>query len=354
MTSTTASSGVATPRLERPRDGRMVAGAATGIARHLDVDPTLVRLGFIVAVFAGGLGFAAYLAAFLLIPEEGRDRPVLHAKSGGKLAVVTGTVLVICGGLIAADAVTGEWVGDEIFWSAALLGAGAFLLLRNGGDTATVTTQVIESDTVVPTPARSRSGTGTRVVAGVLLIVVGALAGLAAAGVDLDWQETAGIAVVAAGAVLVAGSAFGASPWLVMPPLLVAASVASLGAAGATFDGPIGERHHRPVAVAELPDEYRVAVGELEVDLRDLAFPAGTTRLKVYVGIGEAKVRLPSDVGVRINAHAGAGDIQLPGGQSDGSDVDRDETILVPGRPVIELDVSAGLGAVVVEREAGR
>lgn len=352
MTSTPASTGVATPRLERPRDGRMVAGAATGIARHLDVDPTLVRLGFIVAVFAGGLGFAAYLAAFLLIPEEGRDRPLLHAKSGGKLALVTGTVLVICGGLIAADAVTGDWVGDEIFWSAALLSAGAFLLLRNGGDTATVTTQVIESDTVVPTPARSRPG--TRVVAGVLLIGAGALAALAAAGVDLGWQETAGIAVVAAGAVLVAGSAFGASPWLVMPPLLVAASVASLGAAGATFDGPIGERHHRPVAAAELPDEYRVAVGELEVDLRDLAFPAGTTRLKVYVGIGEAKVQLPSDVGVRINAHAGAGDIQLPGGQSDGSDVDRDETILVPGRPVIELDVSAGLGAVVVEREAGR
>lgn len=352
MTSTTAPTGVATPRLERPRDGRMVAGAATGIARHLNVDPTLVRLGFIVAVFAGGLGFAAYLAAFLLIPEEGRARPVLHAKSSGTLALVTGTVLVICGGLMATDALTGDWIGDDVVWSAALLGAGAFLLLRNGGDTATVTTQVTEPDTVVQTQARSRSG--TRVVAGALLIVAGALAAMAAAGVDLSWQETAGLGVVAAGAVLVAGSAFGASPWLVMPPLLVAAAVASLAAAGATFDGPIGERHHRPAAVADLPDEYRVAIGELDVDLRGVAFPDGTTRVKVNVGIGEAHVQLPGDVSVRIDAHAGVGDIRLPGGRSDGSDVDRDETILVPGRPVIELDVSTGLGAVLVEREVRR
>ncbi|MGH9294651.1 MAG: PspC domain-containing protein, partial [Acidimicrobiales bacterium] len=57
--------------LVRPVEGRMVAGVAAGIARHFDLDLTLVRLVIVLAALAGGLGIPAYLAAWLLVPDEG-------------------------------------------------------------------------------------------------------------------------------------------------------------------------------------------------------------------------------------------------------------------------------------------
>src|SRR5882724_9721074 len=85
--STTASEYTAAPRLERPRDGRMLAGVCAGLARHLNIDPTLVRIGFIVLAVFGGAGVAAYLAALLLIPEEGHTTTLLRSLANRRLAV---------------------------------------------------------------------------------------------------------------------------------------------------------------------------------------------------------------------------------------------------------------------------
>jgi phage shock protein C len=57
--------------LERAREGRKIAGVCMGFARHLDVDVTLVRLVWLVlALASGGLGFIAYLIAWIILPEE--------------------------------------------------------------------------------------------------------------------------------------------------------------------------------------------------------------------------------------------------------------------------------------------
>jgi phage shock protein PspC (stress-responsive transcriptional regulator) len=54
----------------------MVAGVAAGLADYFDVDPTLVRIGFVVLSLLGGLAVPLYLAGWLLIPEEGTDLSV--------------------------------------------------------------------------------------------------------------------------------------------------------------------------------------------------------------------------------------------------------------------------------------
>ena len=59
-----------TARLVRRSHGRMIAGVCQGIAEHFDVDPILVRIAFVVTSFFGGAGFVAYVAAWLLIPDE--------------------------------------------------------------------------------------------------------------------------------------------------------------------------------------------------------------------------------------------------------------------------------------------
>ena len=46
-------------RPARPRDDRQIAGVAAAIARRYDIDPVLVRIGFVVAAFYGGIGFRA-------------------------------------------------------------------------------------------------------------------------------------------------------------------------------------------------------------------------------------------------------------------------------------------------------
>jgi phage shock protein PspC (stress-responsive transcriptional regulator) len=51
----------------------MVAGVAAGIAEHLDIDVTLVRIVLVLLAFIGGLAVPLYLAAWLLIPDEGED-----------------------------------------------------------------------------------------------------------------------------------------------------------------------------------------------------------------------------------------------------------------------------------------
>ena len=47
----------------------MVGGVSGGIAEYLGIDPTIVRLGFVVSAFFGGAGVIAYIVAWLIIPE---------------------------------------------------------------------------------------------------------------------------------------------------------------------------------------------------------------------------------------------------------------------------------------------
>jgi phage shock protein PspC (stress-responsive transcriptional regulator) len=60
--------------LERPAHDRMLVGVASGAARYLGVDPTVIRIIFAVLVVVGGVGVPLYLAGWLLIPEEGHDQ----------------------------------------------------------------------------------------------------------------------------------------------------------------------------------------------------------------------------------------------------------------------------------------
>lgn len=63
--------------LRRPTTDRLVGGVAAGLAQHFDVDPSVVRLAFVLLTFLGGFGVPLYVAGWLLIPEEGSSQSVL-------------------------------------------------------------------------------------------------------------------------------------------------------------------------------------------------------------------------------------------------------------------------------------
>jgi phage shock protein PspC (stress-responsive transcriptional regulator) len=56
--------------LYRPRDNRMIAGVCSGIARHFNIDPAIVRIAFVASLFLPGPQILIYLAAWLLMPDE--------------------------------------------------------------------------------------------------------------------------------------------------------------------------------------------------------------------------------------------------------------------------------------------
>ncbi len=57
-------------RLFRSRENKMICGVCGGIAEYFNIDPTLVRLGWVlVSVCSFGTGVLAYFIAAVIIPE---------------------------------------------------------------------------------------------------------------------------------------------------------------------------------------------------------------------------------------------------------------------------------------------
>ena len=55
--------------LRRTHDG-MIAGVCAGIARHFELDATLIRVIWVLLVLVGGTGLLAYVICWIVIPEE--------------------------------------------------------------------------------------------------------------------------------------------------------------------------------------------------------------------------------------------------------------------------------------------
>ena len=59
-------------KLTRSTTERRIAGVCGGIAKDLNVDVTVVRILFLIALLCGSLGFWAYLIVWIAAPEDNR------------------------------------------------------------------------------------------------------------------------------------------------------------------------------------------------------------------------------------------------------------------------------------------
>ena len=55
-------------RLYKSNENKMVCGVCGGIAEYFDIDPTMVRLGWVLFCALGGSGILAYIIAAIVIP----------------------------------------------------------------------------------------------------------------------------------------------------------------------------------------------------------------------------------------------------------------------------------------------
>ena len=66
-----------TKKLYRSRSDKMIAGLCGGLGRYLGIDPTLIRLAFVLLLLFGiGSGLLAYIIMMLIVPLEPDGVPI--------------------------------------------------------------------------------------------------------------------------------------------------------------------------------------------------------------------------------------------------------------------------------------
>ena len=125
-------------RLRRGPGGH-IGGVAAGLGRYLNLDPNVIRVGFVIASVLAGVGVVAYLAAWLLIPRYDDPTPdVIRLERGPRL--VGGAILATVAVVLLTDVGNGHVFGLDrgvgLLFAFALVSVGAYLLTRTPGDRA--------------------------------------------------------------------------------------------------------------------------------------------------------------------------------------------------------------------------
>jgi phage shock protein C len=145
-------------KLVRSRSNVMIGGVCAGLGEYLGIDPTLVRLFFVLLTFANGAGVLIYFFLWVLIPREdrveeasfetnvraGADEIAERARELGKdfqsgvstagpqVGMFIGLALILLGGVFFLENLNVAWLSGlrSMMWPVLLILAGVILLLR--------------------------------------------------------------------------------------------------------------------------------------------------------------------------------------------------------------------------------
>ena len=161
-----------------------------------------------------------------------------------------------------------------------------------------------------------------------------------------------GAALVATGAALLLSIWRGGTKGLIAVGLVLAAALGVTSLTNRPLHGGIGDRSWQPASAAELRSNYRLGVGDLTVDLRDVHLAEGTKRVNASLGVGDLTVLVPDNVEVRVSGRSGAGQVELFGSEYHGVNVEQTARDAGPtdNAPVLVLDTRVGVGHIDVER----
>ena len=291
-------------RLRRRTTDRVIGGVAGGLGDYLNVDPILIRVGFVGLMVFGGAGFPLYILAWLLIPAADRQDSIAEAtlrRLGGAGVAVA---FVLLAGLVFMSSQILDRMGErglptEVFWAFGIAVIGLVLVLfrrddrsRAGANESGFAPVAPASSApaasgltwpastppggaywaapAAPAKPRERSPLGWYTIAGVLVAV-------AAVGVvDTASRSTVlpaqyvGAGLVALGIGLTVGAWWGRARLLILVGLLALPFAAASTFLTVPFEGGAGYRAYQPLKVAELRSEYRIATGDLVIDLSNL------------------------------------------------------------------------------------
>lgn len=372
-------------RMRRSRTDRYIGGVAGGLARHLDVDPTLVRVLFAVTSFFGGAGVLAYLALWLLVPEEGNDHAVIAMKGDTRRTVilVVGAVAVL---VLLGNAWGNTWGFWRFSWLFVVLGLIAVVLANRDrhprGQDRSASQQptsydapagTVATDTgepagpqppapwqppAPPPPAPRPRRTGIIWFWPTLALIAIGLGILAVVGSnqDLPAGSYAALALAIIASMLVVGAFLGRAGGLIALGILAAIALGISTAVGQIGFGWHNQTMHRvPTTAAAVQSSYHVKSGSIYLDLTQVTDPQALDGrlVEVSANAGQVHVVVPDDMDVEVNADIKfAGDIDVLGDNRDGTHpslqttIDGGENV-----PQLNLDLHERVGQIIVDRE---
>jgi hypothetical protein len=204
--------------------------------------------------------------------------------------------------------------------------------------------------TVSTVPRKLPTG---RLLAGALLVLFGIGWLVEALGVaDVPWDVVLPVALIALGAVVVVNGRGGRSQGGLIALGLVLTLVLTVGSAiDVPLTGGVGDRTFRPATLSVLRSDYGLAIGQLDLDLRDLPRSGldASPVVHVHLGIGQVVVHVRPGALIVVRAHAEVGQVIVFGTSNGGFNVDGGFQPRVPaGTSLLTIDVTVGLGEVQV------
>lgn len=358
-------------RLRRSGD-RRIAGVAGGIARHLDIDPIIVRVALVVLVFFGGSGLLLYGAMWLLVPEEGSpSQPLGLDDRNRNIALIGATVL-------AAIAAVGDFAGAFWFpWPLVIVGLLVVWFLNNKeqksgpfvpaageapgaayaapyGETPTYTEpqayapwQPPANDYnyqyARPRNPRKRGPILFWFTLALIATGVGTLGVIDVSGASVPGAAYPALALALTGAMLLLGAFWGRAGGLIFIGLMLVVGTLGATAADNIETDPV---IHAPTTSDAVRDYYDLGWGDFTVDLSNVSDVEGLDgrELSIDVGAGDLEVIVPDGMDVSVDASAGGGDLEVFGERSEGFGVSQDGFV-DGGDEVPDMRISIDLGA---------
>ena len=335
--------------VRRSSEDRIVAGVCAGLARHLNIDPIVVRIAIVALTFVGLAGLILYLAAWFLLPEDDEPKSVAadwfnldrNEDQVRRVGLFVAAVLAV-----AAVVGDGSWGHDPwvlwlvlpvafLFWlfvvrprrrheermaMAATPGNGITAQEHIDAYTAEVTAEALNRRRARAL-RRRESRQLTRVVLSLLAIAEAVtLIVDQASGVRAGTYLAVAIGTIAVGCFV--GTVWGRlSGWLIALGILLSLILA---VHAAVPSGRIGEQVRRPDTISQVHGHYRHGVGRFELDLGRVANPSGLAGRTVVVdaGVGQTQVYVPDDVRVDLSVKLQGGEVNAFGRTWHGNDND--------------------------------
>jgi phage shock protein PspC (stress-responsive transcriptional regulator) len=341
--------------LRRSQSDRMVAGVCGGLGRYFDVNPTFYRVGFVVLTLLGGAGLLIYGAAVLVMPAEGRDESIVEEalrEHRDRPARLLGIGLAAIAGIVLLSHAR-LWPHGDFAWGLLLLAGLALLASRRHlRRTAPPAADWSGAPGVGLPPVHRRTFSLTLAALGLLVIAAGALGALSGWGVDIPWAVALAVAAVSVGVALIGGAFLQLRVGgLVIIGFLLGVAAILASTINVHLNDGIGDRTFTPGSASALRHDYRLGIGNLQVDLARVSLPAGETDIEAHLGIGQLRVIVPAGISVRVESHVGWGDSAVLGEDQNGHRVD--STVIrdvKASNTTLVLDARVGAGQIEVER----
>jgi hypothetical protein len=130
--------------------------------------------------------------------------------------------------------------------------------------------------------------------------------------------------------------------------LLAGAFLIVIQILGVPLRGGSGVHEWHPITTSELQSQYRGAIGQSIVDLRNVPFTKGTWHITATQAVGELIVDVPANVSVDLITHVGIGGQwrDSPVNSSTASTVQTTGTV----KPLLVLNLQVGIGRLEIRR----